>query len=132
MKEVKLPSGATLKISLSPFTESKALYQSLLKEVKGLEFKSDMEMAEIYKQAFCIGFSSPEVEKCLWVCLRRCTYDNGSGDLKIDDQTFESVEARGDYWTLCMEVAKENILPFVKGLSAEYVRIFAAIMQNPT
>ena len=34
MKEVKLPSGAVLIIRLSPFSDSKALYQAVLKELQ--------------------------------------------------------------------------------------------------
>lgn len=130
-KEVKLPSGATLKITLSPFATSKALYQAILTEAKGLNITSKTELAALYKELFCIGFSSPEIEKCLWECFKRCTYNGGKGDFKIDENTFETPEARDDYMNVCMEVAKENVLPFVKSLYAEYQRILAMTETTP-
>jgi hypothetical protein len=129
MREIKLPSGATLKITPSPFAVSKALYQTLLKEARGITVNTKTEMTELYKDIFCVGFSSPEVERCLWECFKRCTYNNGKGDLKIDENTFEPVEARDDYMSVCVEVIKENVLPFVKSLYAEYLRI-TAMMEN--
>lgn len=121
MREVKLPSGATLKIQVSPFAISKALYQALLRELKDLPVNTGMEMASIFKDLFCIGFASPAIEACLWECFKRCTYNGGNGDLKIDDQTFEPVERRDDYMKVCVEVARENVIPFAKSLYAEYV-----------
>lgn len=131
MKECKLPSGATLKITPSPFAISKSLYQAILKEAKGIAVGSGTEMASLYKELFCIGFSSPEIEKALWECFKRCTYNGGNGDLRIDESTFEPVEARADYMTVCMEVAKENVGPFVNSLFAEYQRILATTGENP-
>lgn len=125
MREVKLPSGAVLKITPSPFKEAKALYQALLKEARGIEFSSKTELAALYKDIFCIGFASDEIERHLWECFKRCTYNDGKGDLKIDESTFEPMSARDDYMTVCIEVAKENVLPFVKSLYAEYQRISA-------
>lgn len=130
MKKVKLPSGATLTITLAPFAVSKALYQAMLKEAKGVAVDSKTEMVALYKDFFCVGFSSPEIEKTLWECFQRCTYDGGKGDLKIDSDTFEPAEARDDYWTVCMEVAKENVLPFTKSLFAEYSHIFQMVMRE--
>ena len=123
MREIKLPSESVLKIYPAPFSDAKALYQSLLKELKQVPVDSKMEVGELYKQLFCLGFSSPEIEKCLWACMARCTYNSGNGDLKIEKDTFEPVEARGDFMQVCIEVAKENVLPFVKSLYAEYQRL---------
>lgn len=131
MKEIKLPSGAVLKISPSPFATAKALYQSFLREVRGLKINSKMEMSEIYKDLFCIGFSSPEVEKALWECMARCTYNGGRGDLKIDADTFEPIAAREDYLQVCTEVAKENLMPFTKDLYAEFRRLLAILEDVP-
>lgn len=130
-KEVTLPSGAKLKIGLAPFAEAKALYQALLRELRVIPFSAKTDMAGLYKDLFCAGFASDEVEKALWVCFKRCQYCDKRGDLKIDDQTFEPVEAREDYLTACMEVAKENTLPFVKSLYAEYGQYFSILRPNP-
>lgn len=127
VKEVKLPSGALLKIHPSPFSIAKALCQAVLKEAKGVEISSETELSSVYKDLFCAGFSSELIDRCLWDCMKRCTYNSGAGDLKIDDQTFEPVKAREDYLTVCMEVAKENILPFTKSLMQEFSRILSTI-----
>lgn len=122
MRDVKLPSGATLKVAPSPFAVSKALYQAVLRELKSVTVNSKSDMAELYKSIFCTGFASAEIEACLWECFKRCTYNDGRGgaDLKIDQDTFEPLERRDDYMVVCTEVAKDNILPFVKSLFAGY------------
>src|SRR5579864_4795961 len=119
MRDVKLTSGALLKVNPAPFVDAKNLYQALLKELKNIPISAQTDTASLYKDLFCIGFSSPEIEACLWKCFERCSYNNGNGDLKIDKDTFESLSAREDYMTCCMEVAKDNVFPFVKTLYAE-------------
>ena len=131
MKEVRLPSGATLKIDLPPFADSKALYQAFLKEAKTINIDAKSDVVAIVKELVCIGFASPEVERCLWECFKRCLYNSGKGDFRITPDTFEPVEARGDYLMVCTEVAKENIFPFVKSLYAQYAHVIATILQNP-
>lgn len=131
MKEVTCPSGAVLKITMSPFGTAKALYQAVLKEARGVDFSSKTELPTVLKDLFCVAFSSIEIEKHLKECFRRCTYNDGRGDLRIDDSTFESATAREDYFNVCMEVAQENIYPFVKSLYAEFQRITATIPTTP-
>lgn len=131
MKEVKLPSGAVLKITPSPFAVSKALYQAVLREAKGISVSAKTELGNVFKDLFCTGFSSPEIEVCLWKCFERCTYNSGNGDIKIDENTFEPVNAREDYTPVCMEVARENILPFGKSLYAEYLKLLATFENAP-
>lgn len=126
MKEIKLPSGAILKISLSPFADSKALYQAILEEFKSVPVSGKSDLAELFKNVVCTGFSSKKVEMCLETCFKRCIYNCGNGDLKIDRDTFEPEKNREDYIQVCIEVAKENITPFLKSLFAEY-RQFMAI-----
>jgi len=132
MKQITLPSGAILKITPSPFTDAKALYQAVLEEVRFLNLDAKTEMASVYKDLFCVGFSSKKIEAGLWKCFERCTYNSGNGDLKIDKDTFEPIAARDDYWTVCMEVAKENIHPFAKSLYAEYGHILATMQNDQT
>lgn len=130
MSKVKLPSGAELTVQPAPFADSKNLYQALLRELKEVKIDFKMEMANLYKELFCMGFSSPQIEACLWKCMERCTYDNGkTGPLKIDKDTFEPVEAREDFMTVCTEVTKVNVSPFVKTLFADYEQ-FARMIEN--
>jgi hypothetical protein len=117
MIEKKLSSGAVLKITLAPFAEAKALYQACLEELRNLHVDPKEEVdVNLFKDLFCVGLSSKKIEAALWPCLKRATYN----DLKIDDSTFEPVEARQDYVPVCFEVAKENIAPFAKSLYAEF------------
>lgn len=132
MKEIKLPSGAILKISNTPFAISKALYQAVLEEMKGLSLTAGTDMNEVLKNLFCIGFSSKKIETALSECLKRCTYNDGKGDLKIDDSTFEAPSAREDYTILCVEVMMENISPFMKGLSVGLKRVSTTIIDVQT
>lgn len=128
VKKIGLPSGAELAISLAPFADSKALYQAVLEELKSVSIDPDQEIdVNLFKDLFCVGFSSKKIESALLKCIDRCTYDGK----KIDKDTFEPVGARGDYMKVCIEVVKENILPFVKDLSAEYLKIMAQFTKSP-
>lgn len=127
MKEVKLPSGAILKINMAPFSDSKALYKSLLAEIKSISISSETQFASVFKDIYCAGFSSDKVETALWPCMKRCLYN----ELKVDESTFEPVSAREDYTKVCLEVAQENVLPFVKDLSAVYRLISQEAVKSP-
>lgn len=131
MKEVKLPSGAVLKISTIPWADAKALYKAVVKELRGIELRADMDMANVYKDVFCAGFASSEVEARLEDCFKRCIYNAGNGDFKIDEKTFEPEKARQDYILVCIEVMKEVLGPFVKSLSAEFGTVFKTIVGSP-
>lgn len=125
MKEVSLPSGAVLKVTAAPFKDSKALYQACLEELKDLNLDPKQEIdANFFKGLFCVGFSSKKIESALYKCFERCTYN---GSRIVDDSIFESVEARDDYFTVCFEVAKENIMPFTKSLSVKYAHILGEL-----
>lgn len=131
MKEVICPSGAVLKIGHTPFEESLALNEAVIEELKTVSISSETEMATLYKELFCIGFSSKKIKAALWVCLSRCTYNSGNGDLKIDKGTFDPVNTRQDYATVCMEVAKENITPFTKTHSVAFFQVLESLKSSP-
>lgn len=128
MIEIKLPSGAILKVTVAPFADAKALYQAVLEELKSMKLNSDDDIGPmLYKDLFCTGFSSRKIESALDKCMTRATY-NG---LKIDGNTFEPIEARDDYFKVCYEVGKANISPFVKSLCAEYSHLWGALKADP-
>lgn len=110
MKEVELPSGAILKINQSPFEVSLALKEAIIEELKSITFGKDTDVTDAIKNLYCISFSSQKIKSALKECLKRHTYN----DLKIDSQTFESLDSRQDYETVCMEVTKAEISPFGK------------------
>lgn len=120
---MKTKSGAELVVKLAPFADSKALYQALCEE--GLRVKLDAA-AEIdknfFKDVFCVAMSSPKIERALWPCMERSTY-NG---MKIVPDTFETASAREDFIDVCMLVTEENVRPFLKNLSA----LFSPILER--
>lgn len=121
---IKLPSGAELKITLSDFDVAQELFDAFLEELKSVKLDPLAEVdVNLYKDLFCVGFSSKKIKKCLQECFKRASY-NG---MKIDKDTFQPEEARQDYLTVCIEVAKANIMPFMKSLSAQYSELFAMI-----
>lgn len=134
-REVKLPSGALLKIDAATFEESKDLHQALLREVAHIPINASatggVDLVNPVKQVVCIGLSSPVVEACLWKCLAHCTYspEGNSVGSKITKDTFKSLTAREDYIDVCLEVALENLLPFVKALYARFKPFFPSVTE---
>lgn len=120
MREVVLPSGAVLKITVAPFADSKRLCQAVLRQASAIQLADKLDIAYFLKDVFCLSFSSPEIEAALWECFKRCTYNSGDADAKISSDTFEDVKARDDYMVVCIEVAKDNIFPFMKSLYAQF------------
>jgi hypothetical protein len=111
--EVTLPSGKKLQITLSSFAEGKALYKAVLEESRVLKLDPSAEADfNFFKDVFCTAFSSDKIEKCLEACMKRALYDGK----RINADTFESVEAREDYTSVCWEVAQFNLRPFTKSL----------------
>lgn len=124
MKEINLESGSVLKIGIVPFEDAKALYQVILDEAKGVRFSSQAEVGNVIKDFFCIGFASKKVELALWNCFKRVQYCDKRGELKIDKDTFEPMEARADYIEVCTLVTTEVLSPFSKGLYAAFKTLF--------
>lgn len=128
MKEVVLPSGATLKIQMAPFADSRALYQALLDEAKGLKLDMAAEVdGNFYKDIFCVGFSSKKIEAAIFKCMERCLIN----DLRITLDTFEPVESRDDYFMVLFEVTQENVRPFTKSLYAQLRHVMSMIQNVP-
>lgn len=122
MREYTCPSGATLVINDSPFADAKALWQALMRDLKDVEVNA--------QSVLCIGFTSPSAEAALAKCLARCTYDGTTGaPLKVDKDSFEPVKCREDYVQVCIEVAMENVAPFLKSLYAAY-KAYTATKEN--
>lgn len=113
---MKLPSGAILEVTMSDFATSKALYQVISKELKGVKFESADRVEQMFKDIFCVAISSVEIEKAVWECMKRATYDG----IKITPDTFESEKAREDYLEVLFEVTRVNTLPFMKNLYAKF------------
>lgn len=121
MRAVSLPSGGVLNVGAAPFADSKALWQALLDELRGVAFNGE-ELQSILKELFCIGFSSQVLEAHIWNCAKKCTIQPSAinSPEKVVPDYFEAVERRQDFVTVCSEVVKENVTPFVKALFAEW------------
>lgn len=125
---MKLPSGAELRVTLSPFATGRALYQAVCEELKTLKFDPTAQVdVNFRKDVFCTLLSSKAIETCIWDCMKKSLYNN----LPITEDTFEPELARQDYIPVLMEVGTVNILPFTKNLSAELSVILAALSSNP-
>lgn len=124
-KEIVLDSGSKLKITIAEFEIGRNLYQAVLEEARQIQVKpsDDLDLNTL-KELFCIGLASKRIESALWACMPRVTY-NG---VKVTKDTFEPVEARGDYVQVCYEVAKENVLPFGKSLFAKFSVALAPLL----
>ena len=120
---------AELKITLSPFSISKALYQAVLVELRALTLapNTELDMA-FFKDLVCTGFSSKAIEAALWKCMERATIDG----LKVSEESFEPADRRGDYPVVFFEVARENIAPFVKSLLSEFGPMLSSVGVDPT
>ena len=122
--KITLTSGAELDVALAPFKDAHDLQRAMAAELKEIKIASDMDITSVdfMKNIICSAISSDKIMNCLNVCMKRCTYNN----LKITNDTFEPEEARGDYLQCCVEVAKANLLPFLKGLTAQFKDITQA------
>jgi len=127
MKKVKLPSGNELIIIVADFSTSRACYQAFLEEGKSLTLDPNAQVdVNLYKDLVCSMLSSKRIESAVWACMTKCTINK----LPITEETFEPVECRDDYLTVMIEIAKANIMPFMKSLYAEYAPIFKSILQT--
>lgn len=123
MKEVLLSSGAVLKIGNIPFEDANNLKKAVMRELKSISVLSTRQLMDLYKDYLCTALASEDVERCLWECMKRCIYNRGSGDLKIDKETFQPSESRIDFTEVQMEVAVDCLTPFGKSLFAALQRM---------
>jgi hypothetical protein len=131
LKEIKLPSGAILKCGENPFEVSLALKEALYEEIKNIPFDKGKDVTDLIKNLVCTAFSSPKIKKCLWDCFPRYIYSSEKGDLKIDKDTFQPVQCRQDYETVCMEVTKEEVLPFGKEGFVKFAQVLSEMLSSP-
>ena len=108
-KELTLPSGAILSISSASFREGHNLFKAVMKELGTL----DMSL-EINTKLRIKLISSDEIEKALWPCMARCTYDK----VKITPEMFDAVEGSvNDFLEIALEVLGFNLDPFFRNQS---------------
>lgn len=120
MDPIQLKSGATLAVSIAPFTAGNRLMKAVARELSSVDFNldlksfdelSDKDINVLKNVAFQI-LQSDTIEAALLDCMKKCLY-NGE---RITEKTFEPEEARPDYLPVAWEVMKANLRPFFSGL----------------
>lgn len=112
-KEIKLTSGNILNATMVTFSDGRNLYQSIIAELNNLNIDvGDQIDINFIKGIFCQLIISKEIEKNIWTCFNRTLYKKN----KITLETFEPIDARGDYIEACMEICWFNLEPFIGGL----------------
>lgn len=121
-----LGSGAKLHITTSPFTDANALRKALLKTAKGLPLAADpMAMdISILKDIFIEAASSDDVERCLFKCMERTSYQDVKVTASLFDDPKLGDQARTDMLEIYWKVIEVNCSPFfVKAFSALKARL---------
>ena len=135
MKKIDLPSGSSLEIYLLPFEEAAFLFRMFSKEMGDLNITikdfaflgSSKNIDEIefgfqefinLKGPLCSLLSNEKLINAGRSCLSKCIYNN----LKITNTTFESEEARGDFYPCIFYAIKENVSPFFGNLLSYFLR----------
>lgn len=127
MDDIKLPSGALLKVNLAPFGEARALHKAFLDASKTIQVVTGAQVVNVYKDVDCLMFSNEKIDGAAWKCMSRCLYDG----LKIDETTFESEKARDDFTTVYREVTRANLRPLMRNLSAGCLLFLTALENAP-
>jgi hypothetical protein len=120
-----LPSGAELDITLLEYEDAWAIARMIMDQLEklkidlsGLDLENmtldDIKATDVmkFKSPICALLASSVVVEAARICFVKCTY-NG---LRISKQTFNSVEARGDYLFAAFHSIKENVSPFFASL----------------
>ena len=129
MKEFKGLSGGKIVINCSSMSNVKKLRKALAVELKKVNIdvgnpKNLAELSGTFKDTnkwinifffFFLGLETSEAfDNIIMECMKDCTYDN----IMITESFFDDKpEARQDYDRIVMEVIKENLAPFLKGVS---------------
>lgn len=120
MDPIQLKSGATLAVSIAPFTAGNRLMKAVARELSSVDFNldlksfdelSDKDINVLKNVAFQI-LQSDAIEAALLECMKKCLYN----DQRVTEKTFEPEEARPDYLPVAWEVMKANLRPFFSGL----------------
>lgn len=131
-QESRMPSGATLSVTVAPYADAAALTKSILKCLRGLELKPDMvklELASLAEKPELLSAlldkilavaTSDEVENAIFSCAERSTYKApGSEELvKVNREIFDDPKlgqmAREDQYSIFLKIVEVNCKPFFK------------------
>lgn len=129
MKEFKSSTGKKIVINCASMKNAKRLRKALANELlkvnidvgnpKDLSelsntFKDTNKWLNIFKEILLGLETSEDFDNVISDCMKECTYDN----IMITEDLFDDKpEMREDYDRIVMEVVKENLRPFLKGVS---------------
>jgi hypothetical protein len=129
--ETQLTSGAKLTVAMAPFEDAIALYDAILKTIRGSQVSPEvldtdignpMEMlrgnAALFTLAIDKGIAlvtSQEVRQALFRCFLKATYNNRAIDKDLFDDPKIAEQAREDMAEMSKHVAILNCKPFWKG-----------------
>jgi hypothetical protein len=116
----ELPSGAYLDVTPLSYAQAWEVAQTVIKvvekvqlDLRGIDFESLLATDIIaFKGPLCAILGSPEMNNAVKLCFNRCSYNQ----VRIDDKTFEPVDARGDYLFAAFYALRENVYPFFGSL----------------
>jgi hypothetical protein len=114
MKEFKTQANnADVKIHIASFQEAMALKNSIQKAFaeSGVKIKTEDNLEDILLLIMSLD-SNEQVNKEVFKCLARCTYNNQ----RIVMDIFEDEKTREDYYEIIFACLEVNLKPFIKAL----------------
>lgn len=149
----KMPSGATLAVTVADFQDAWALMKASLKTLKGMGLKAeDLQqegstfmqnpaMVSVLLDRVVDFATSPDVESALWRCAQRALYIPAGSPVefpgeKVDDKLFDHPDyadaARQDYAKVMYTLMEVNCKPFLAQVLSGLLKPKAAITpENP-
>jgi hypothetical protein len=126
--------GSELRITPASLSDALALEKAIGRALKGTRLElPETVTAEVTTDMFSdiIGAvlgvaTSDEVEACLFKCAERALV----GTVRVDRDFFEDVENRQYYYPIMVEVIKENVGPFFKGLGSQFAAFLPMAGKN--
>ena len=115
MSEFTTKAGAKVVINPASWGAAKELKKAMQKEIIGNKIEITGDAVQFMDILLKID-GSDCFEAALWPCLNRCLR-NGE---KIQQSTFDDVEARKDYYEIVTACVKENLAPLVESLFSQF------------
>lgn len=117
-----LPSGKPFLVTPLPYEQAWEVTQTVLSEVEKIQLNlkgvnlDDLMATDILelKGPICSFLSSPKILNAAKLCFGKCSYDS----IRVDKDTFESLEGRGDFLYCAFYALKENVAPFFGNLTS--------------
>ncbi len=126
-KDFILTSGAKLHVSTASFDNANSLIKALARCAKGLQLKDDILKTDlaVMKDYLVEAVSSEDVERALFACMKKASYENVSVDKSLFDDPKLGDQARQDYFEICSKIIEVNSGPF-------FVKIFSQLKERMT